>query len=79
MDDKLLLKKSLFGALTAKNIEFGTAATKTTSKIVVNNATGEVFYDADGSGSKAVAKKIAQFTAVSGRGAVSSGNFSFVA
>jgi hypothetical protein len=78
-DDKIFLKKSFFGKLTAKNIEFGTAATKSTSKIVVNNSTGEVFYDADGSGTKSVAKKIAQYTAVSGRGTVSASNFSFVA
>jgi serralysin len=77
-DDKINLKKALFGALSAKNIEFGTVATKSTSKIVVNNSTGEIFFDADGSG-KAVAKKIAQYTAVQGRGTISASNFSFVA
>ena len=38
---------------------------------------GEI--DADGNGAKSTAKKIAQFTAVGGRGTVSLGNFSFVA
>jgi len=77
-DDKIDLKKSLFGALTTKNIEFGTAATKSTSRIIVNNATGEVFYDPDGSGKQA-AKKIAQYTTLQGSGALSVGNFAFVA
>ena len=76
-DDKINLKTSFFGKLTAKNIEFGTAATKSTSKIVVNAATGDVFYDPDGKG-KAVAKKIAHYTAVANRGTVSAGNFAFV-
>ena len=78
-DDHIVLKKSLFGALTVKNLEFGTAATKATSKIVVNAATGDVFYDADGSGTKAAPKKIAHYTAVAGRGTVAGSNFSFAA
>ena len=77
-DDKINFKKAFFGALSAKNIEFGTTATKSTSKIVVNNSTGEIFFDADGSG-KAVAKKIAQYTAVQGRGQLAASNFAFVA
>jgi len=78
-DDKITLKKALFGSLSAKNIEVGAAATTSTSKIIVNNSTGEIFYDADGSGTKAAAKKIAQYTAVQGRGEVSASNFSFIA
>ncbi len=77
-DDTIDLKKSLFGALTAKNIEFGTAATKSTSRIIVNNATGEIFYDPDGTGKQA-AKKIAQYTTLQGSGALSATNFAFVA
>ncbi|HVS53867.1 MAG TPA: matrixin family metalloprotease [Opitutaceae bacterium] len=77
-DDKINLKKSLFGSLKASNIEFGAAATKSTSKIIVNNTTGEIFYDADGSGHKSAAKKIAQFSLLGGTGALSKSNFSFV-
>ncbi len=77
-DDKIVLSKSLFGSLTAKNIEFGASATKSTSKIVVNSTTGEIFYDADGSG-KGAAKKIAQYTVAQGHGQLSASNFSFVA
>ncbi len=78
-DDKISLKKSLFGAIKSANIEFGAAATKATSKIVVNRTTGEIFYDADGSGTKSTAKKIAQYLAVDGRGDVSASNFLAVA
>jgi hypothetical protein len=78
-DDRIALKKSLFGSLRTSNIEFGTAATTKNSKIIVNRETGEIFYDADGVGTKAAAKKIAQFSAVQGRGEISLSNFSFVA
>lgn len=78
-DDKISLKKSLFGAITAANIEFGTEATKATSKIVVNRGTGEIFYDADGSGKKFAAKKVAQYLALQGRGDISTSNFVAVA
>ena len=77
-DDKIDLKKALFGTLTANNIEFATSATKSTSRIVVNRGTGEIFYDADGNG-RLAAKKIAQYAAVAGRGELSVGNFEFVA
>jgi hypothetical protein len=75
--DKIGLKKSLFGKLGAGNIEVGTAATSKNTRIVVNNTTGDIYYDADGSG-KGVAKKIAHYTAIAG-GAIGAGNFSFVA
>lgn len=78
--DKIALKKSIFGSLKATNIEFGTAATRSTSKIIVNATTGEIFYDADGSGPRSAAKKIAQYTALAGgSAALGAGNFSFVA
>jgi hypothetical protein len=77
--DKIGLAKSIFGKLKAGNIEFGTAATKSTSKIIVNSATGEVFYDADGSKTKSTAKKIAQFSAIPGGAQLTAANFSFVA
>lgn len=78
-DDKISLKKSLFGAIKAVNIEFSAAATRTTSKIIVNRDTGEIFYDADGSGTKSAARKIAQYVAVQGRGEISASNFLAVA
>jgi hypothetical protein len=77
--DKIVLKKSLFGTLTSANVVVGTAATTAKTKIIVNNATGDIYYDADGSGTKSVAKKIAHYTAIGGGGAISAGNFSFVA
>jgi hypothetical protein len=77
-DDKLALKSSLFGGLSSENVEFGTAATAEASRLVVNRSTGEIFYDADGNGSAAVARKIAQYTAV-GSAQFSASNFSFVA
>jgi hypothetical protein len=40
--DKILLRKSLFGNIKATNIEFGSTATKTTSRILVNSTSGEV-------------------------------------
>ncbi len=77
-EDKLALKSSLFGGLNAGNIEFGTAATTANSKVIVNRATGEIFYDADGNGSASQARKIAQYTAV-GSAQFAASNFSFVA
>jgi hypothetical protein len=78
--DRLALSKSLFGALTAKNIEVGTssAARSNDSRIVVNQSTGDIYYDADGSGSGYAAVKIASYRAVAGA-AVSASTFSFVA
>lgn len=78
IDDRINFKSSMFKKVTAANIEFGTSATKSTSRIVVNRSTGDIFFDPDGKGKKA-AVRIAQYTAVSGRGEVSASNFSFVA
>jgi hypothetical protein len=79
IDDKIGISKSVFGALKAGSIEFGTAATSTKTKFIVNRETGEIFYDADGSGAKSTAKKIAQYVAVQGRGEVTAANFVAVA
>jgi hypothetical protein len=80
--DKIGLKSAFFGSLATKNLQFGsssTAAAKDT-RIIVNTATGEIFYDADGNGKKSTAKKIAQYTAISGgSSALAASNFSFVA
>lgn len=73
--DKIVLSKALFGSgLTTGSIEFGSAASKTTTRIVVNNSTGEVFYDADGKG-KGAARKIAQFTTLQQGAALSASSF----
>jgi hypothetical protein len=77
-DDTLVFKQSLFGNLSSANVEFGSAATSASSKLIVNQATGEILYDADGNGAGA-AQKIAQYAAVANRGALSARNFSFVA
>ncbi len=76
--DKIALKTSFFGKLRSTSIEIGAAATKKTTRIFADNATGDIYYDADGSG-KGAAKKIAHYTAISGGGGLNTGNFSFVA
>jgi hypothetical protein len=78
--DRIALSKSLFGSLTAKNIDLGTSGTARNkdSRIVVNQSTGDIYYDADGSGSRCAAVKIAAYRAVAGA-AVSSNTFAFVA
>jgi hypothetical protein len=45
----------------------------------VKNDTGEVFYDADGTGRKAAAKKIAQYSTLQSGGTLSATNFVAVA
>ncbi len=78
--DKIVLNKSLFGSIAAKNIEFNTTgvASKSTSKIIVNTTTGSIYYDTDGNG-KGVAKKIAQYSLLQGSGALTGSNLSIVA
>lgn len=78
VSDKIVLSKALFKSLKTNNIEIGAAATKSTSKIIVNASTGEIFYDADGKG-KGVAKKIAQYTLMQGGSQLTANNFSFAA
>ena len=75
--DMIGLSKSIFGKLTSSNIQIGSnnTATSRNTKILVNSDTREIYYDSDGSGSRA-AVKIASYTSTS---AISSSNFSFVA
>lgn len=80
--DRINLRAGLFGALTARHIQIGTdsVATGKDSRIIVNTATGEIFYDADGAKKKKAAKKIAQYSAIAGGGlALTASNFNFVA
>jgi hypothetical protein len=74
--DQVVLKKSLFKGLSAKAIEFGSAATSNATRLLVNNATGELFYTP--SGSKGAARKIAQLSTLDG-GSLTGRNFSVVA
>jgi hypothetical protein len=78
--DRIALSKSLFGGLSAKNIELSTSgsASHKDSRIVVNKTTGDVFYDADGVGTKSSAVKIAAYKAVQGA-EVSLSTFVYVA
>jgi hypothetical protein len=78
--DRLALSKKVFGSLSARHVEIGTSsvAIGKKSRIVVNQSTGEIFYDADGAGSRHAAIKIAAYEAVQGV-AVSARSFSFVA
>jgi hypothetical protein len=80
--DRIGLRRGLFGALAAKNIQIGDTSTATSanSRIIVNRTTGEIFYDADGVGRRSTARKIAQYSAITnGSSAFSATNFSFVA
>jgi len=77
--DRIALSKSLFGNLSAKNIELnnsGSASNKD-SRIVVNKTTGDIFYDADGAGTKSGAVKIAAYKAVQGA-TISMSTFAFM-
>lgn len=78
--DRIALSKSLFGALSTKNIELNTSgsASNKDSRIVVNKTTGEIFYDADGAGTKSNAVKIATYKAVQDA-IISVSTFGFVA
>jgi hypothetical protein len=78
--DKIVLKRSLFSGLSGTaNIEFGTAATRANTRIVVNTTTGEIFYDRDGRG-KGAAVKVAQYAAITdGSLALTGNNFSVAA
>lgn len=78
--DKIGLSSSVFGNLTADNIDIGvgrTTANTTKSKILVDSTTGSIFFDADANGKASKAVKIAQFTKVANM-AISKSNFSFL-
>ena len=77
--DKFGLSAALFGKLAANNIAIATnhTATSKDSKILVDTSTKSIYYDADGSGTKSAAVKIAQYDAVAGM-TIQSSNFSFL-
>jgi len=79
-DDRIALSQSLFGRLSTKNIELNSsgAASSKDSRIIVNKSTGDVFYDADGAGTKTNAVKIASYKAVQGA-TISMSTFAFTA
>ena len=78
--DKIGLSSSVFGNLTADNIDIGvgrTTANTAKSKILVDSTTGNIFYDADANGKASAAVKIAQFTKVANM-SIAKSNFSFL-
>ncbi len=78
--DKIGLSSSVFGNLTAENIDIGvgrTTANTAKSKILVDSTTGSIFYDADANGKASKAVKVAQFTKVANM-SISKTNFSFL-
>jgi hypothetical protein len=77
--DKVALKKSLFKGAGTTSFEVGSVATKSATRILINQSTGDLLYDADGSGSKYAAKRIAQFNVLGGSGVLTGANLSFVA
>jgi len=78
--DRIVLSKSLFGRLTKKHIEIGHSGMAQTrnSRIVVNQSTGDIFYDPDGAGTRHAAVKVASYQAVQGT-SISASSFSFLA
>jgi len=80
-NDKLSIKTSIFGNLSASNIVIGanfTQATSATSKLIVNSTTGDIYYDADGNGSTSRSIKIANYTTATNFNFAAS-NFEFIA
>jgi hypothetical protein len=79
--DKLSIKSSIFGNLSASNVAIGanlTAASNATSKLIVNSTTGDIYYDSDGNAMRSRPVKIANYTkATNFNFAVS--NFEFIA
>lgn len=79
--DKLSIKSSIFGNLSASNVAIGanlTAASNATSKLIVNSTTGDIYYDADANATRSRPVKIANYTkATNFNFAVS--NFEFIA
>lgn len=78
--DKIGLSSSVFGNLTATNIDIGvgrTTANTAKSKILVDSTTGSIYYDADANGKASKAVKIAQFTKVANAN-ITTNNFSFL-
>ena len=53
LDDAIFAQLGGPGALNASAFVTGTAATEADDRIVYNSATGQLFYDADGSGAGA--------------------------
>jgi hypothetical protein len=78
--DKIGLSSSVFGNLTADNIDIGvgrTTANTAKSKILVDSTTGIIYYDPDANGKASKAVKVAQFTKVANM-TIAKGNFSFL-
>jgi hypothetical protein len=78
--DKIGLSASVFGNLSADNIDIGvgrTTANTAKSKILVDSTTGNIYFDADANGKASNAVKIAQFTKVANM-TVAKSNFSFL-
>lgn len=80
--DKLSIKTAIFGNLTANNISIGTqtTASNANSKLIVNTATNDVYFDADGNAAGSQAIKIAHYTKASSFSAsLTTSNFEFIA
>lgn len=78
--DTIVLSKSVFGRLSSRKIGIGGSdeARHRCSRIVLNQGTGEVFFDADGAGRRHAAVKVAMYQAVQGT-TVGAANFSVMA
>lgn len=77
--DRIELAQSIFstlglGALSASAFTTGTAATNSSQRIIYDNSTGAVYYDADGSGAEAAV----QFAILSNKAAITHSDFFIV-
>jgi hypothetical protein len=63
--DIIDISPTILGGLSSSNLQIGDTSTAQSSskKLIVNKSTGEIFYDADGSGAKASVKLAAYTTA----------------
>jgi len=78
--DKFGLSSSVFGNLSADNIDIGvgrTTANTAKSKILVDSTTGTIYYDPDANGKASKAIKVAEFTKIANM-TIAKSNFSFL-
>jgi hypothetical protein len=78
-NDRLTLLPSIFGELAASNVLIGAKVTKATTadtRILVDTAKGDIYFDRDGVGTRYRAVRIAKYTSA---GQVTASNFKFSA
>ncbi|HYD13623.1 MAG TPA: hypothetical protein VEC11_12320 [Allosphingosinicella sp.] len=74
LDDAVFTQIGAFGALNANAFVAGTAAADASDRIIYNSATGQLFYDADGTGAGAAVP----FATLQGNPALAAGDFTVI-